>query len=219
MRSVESLSLGTRPAGSRLEWLPRPEPKVPLDVAATGPRVIALAARLAERLTFAVGADEERLRWAIGVARDARSAAGLDPEGISLGAYVNVAVHPDASVARSLVSGFLAVLSRYATLHGAPTGPHSDDAKRVLEGIRRSYDMTRHAQAGADQGRVLTDEFVDGYAVAGPAQGCTARLRQLFDLGLDRVVIFHASLGADEAEVRSSRERLTKEVLPAVRQG
>ena len=47
---------------SRLEWLPQVNvAKVPLEVAATGPRVIALAARHAQRICFAVGADPAHL--------------------------------------------------------------------------------------------------------------------------------------------------------------
>lgn len=215
MRSVESLSMAT-PAASRLQWLPRPEPKVPVDVAATGPRVISLAARVAERVTFSVGADEERIRWAIDLARTARSAAGPDAPPLSLGAYVSIAVGPDAAVARSLVGGSLTVLSRYAALHGAPTGPVSASSRVVLEQIRDSYDMTRHAQAGADQASALTPEFVDTHAVVGPAGHCAERLNRLFGLGLDRVVLFHSSLGADEAATAASRASLVKEVLPAL---
>jgi 5,10-methylenetetrahydromethanopterin reductase len=218
MRPVARLDMGVAPA-SRLQWLPRPEPKVPLDVAATGPKVIALAARHAERVTFSVGADEERLRWAIGLAREARSAAGLDPSSVSLGAYLSLAVHPDVSVARSMVGGYLTVLARYAALHGAPTGPVSESSRAVLEKIRSSYDMTRHAQAQTDQAAVLTDDFVDNYAVVGSAERCAERLHRLFDLGLDRVVLFHASMGSEDANTAASRARLVKEVLPALRAG
>ncbi|MEA2648044.1 MAG: 5,10-methylenetetrahydromethanopterin reductase [Candidatus Binataceae bacterium] len=65
---------------SRNEWIARAGlPKVPVDVAATGPRVIEVGARLADSLTFAVGADPERLAWAVEYARQARIQAGLDP--------------------------------------------------------------------------------------------------------------------------------------------
>src|SRR3569833_2327047 len=57
---------------SRMEWVTRiGQPKVPVSVAATGPRVIAVAATLAERVTFSVGADVTRLRQAIPQAREA----------------------------------------------------------------------------------------------------------------------------------------------------
>ena len=47
-------------------------PKVPVDVAASGPKVIALGATLGDRVTFAVGADPERIAWALETARAAR---------------------------------------------------------------------------------------------------------------------------------------------------
>lgn len=57
--SSDTLPLGERPAATRLRWLPAGMPKVPLDVAATGPKVIGLAAQLAEQVTFSVGAMPE----------------------------------------------------------------------------------------------------------------------------------------------------------------
>jgi len=87
---------------SRLRWLGELRlPPVPIDVAATGPRVIELAARIADRITFALGANPERLRWGIEKARAARRAAGLDPAALQFGAYANVAPHPDLAIARS----------------------------------------------------------------------------------------------------------------------
>src|SRR5215475_2682032 len=55
---------------SRIQWLDRAQqPKVPLDIAVSGPRMIDFAARIAERVTLAVGADPERIAWAIDLAR------------------------------------------------------------------------------------------------------------------------------------------------------
>src|SRR5260370_4642480 len=52
--------------GSRNEWIARTcLPKVPADVAATGPRVIEVGARLAGSVSFAVGADPDRPPWPI----------------------------------------------------------------------------------------------------------------------------------------------------------
>src|SRR5690348_15664501 len=71
---------------SRLHFLGRThEAKVPLDVAASGPKVLELAASVAERVTLAVGADPERIAWAIELARSAARANGRDPEELSFG--------------------------------------------------------------------------------------------------------------------------------------
>ena len=60
--ATEGLHLAGAPTGSRIQWLPGPAGKVPVDVYATGPKVIALAARAAERVTFAVGSARQLAR-------------------------------------------------------------------------------------------------------------------------------------------------------------
>ena len=87
---------------SRLQWLDRcHQPKVPLDIAVSGPKMIEFAGRIAERVTLAVGADPDRVAWAIDLARKAAADAGRDPAEISFGAYVNVGCHPDLDAART----------------------------------------------------------------------------------------------------------------------
>lgn len=78
---------------------------VPLDVAASGPRVIGVAARHADRLSFSVGAEPERVRRAVALAREAREQAGLDPAGLRVGAWLQVAVDPDREAALRLIRG------------------------------------------------------------------------------------------------------------------
>src|SRR5205807_9914508 len=88
--SLDTLSLGDRPAACRLQWLPPGLAKVPLDVAATGPKVIEMSAPIAERVTFSVGAIPERIKWAVDLARTARRQHGLTDQGISYGAQLVV---------------------------------------------------------------------------------------------------------------------------------
>ncbi|MEY2469386.1 MAG: hypothetical protein QOF21_2084, partial [Actinomycetota bacterium] len=62
-RPLDSLGLADAPKDSRLHWLPRELDPVPVEVAASGPKVLA-AARHADRVLLAVGADPERVAWA-----------------------------------------------------------------------------------------------------------------------------------------------------------
>jgi 5,10-methylenetetrahydromethanopterin reductase len=141
-------------AASRIRWAGETgKPKVPVAVATTGPHVIAAGARHAELLDFTVGAEPDRLRWAI---ETARAAAG-DRE-VSLGAFVNLAVHPDRAVARDLVRGSTAVFARFAT-EGAPADGLSDVTRMGIERLAADYDEERQGHAGrapraAARGRV-----------------------------------------------------------------
>lgn len=215
-RRVESLGLADTPSSSRLEWLRPSQPKVPVDVAATGPAVVAIGARLADRLTFAVGADASRIEWGIATAREARSRAGLDPDALSLGAFVNVGAHPDPETARRLVSGGLSTFARFSTMHGTPTGPFADEDREMLKRVHDAYDMTRHTQGSSPQAEALDAKFVDHYAVVGDPDTCVRRLSELVRLGLDHLVLV-TGFSTSRDDTALAQRNLVGEVLPALR--
>ena len=104
---------------SRIEWLDDIEvPKVPIEVAATGPKVIEIAARRADRICFAVGADTERLGECIARARRAAEAADRDPDALRFGAYLNCVINPDRDVAREAIRGGLSVFAHFSGFAG-----------------------------------------------------------------------------------------------------
>src|ERR671930_609960 len=140
--SGDEVSLGDEV--SSLRWLEEAgQPKGPVVVAATGPRVIALAARHAERIHFTVGAELDRLRWAVETARDA--AGDRD---VSLGAFLNVAVHPDRALARDLVRGSTAIFARFAK-EGEPADGLSRVTQEGIEEMAAGYERARHGDAAA----------------------------------------------------------------------
>jgi len=130
--NLSQLDLGHAPPQSTLEWLGN-MPKVPVEVSATGPRMIADAAIHSDGVMLSVGADFERLRWGIDLVRTTRAKVGLDPDGIPVGAWVNVVAHPDVEIARQLASGWTSVFARFAIMHGKPTGPQTDESIKSLE--------------------------------------------------------------------------------------
>lgn len=199
-------------SSSRIGWIADgDQPKVPVTVAATGPRVIAAGARHAERIDFTVGAEVDRLRWAINTAR-----AGADGRPLSLGAYLNVAVHPDRAAARDLVRGSTAIFARFAT-EGAPADGLSQVTRAGVERLAAEYDEARHGQGAAAHARALEDDFVDRFAVVGGEEEVAERLLELGELGLERVVVVPGSLDADPAVVRESNERFAAGVLPRLK--
>lgn len=201
---------------SRIEWIgDAGVRKVPMDVAATGPKVISIGARLAERVTFAVGAEPERVATAIATARRAREEAGQDPDALSLGAYVNVVVHDDVERARSLVRGGLASFAHFTGMRGAPNEELAD--AETFRRLGASYELASHGKAATAHADALPDDFVDRFGVIGPPAHCAPRLQELVDLGLDRLVVIGGSRDADPGELLAANRRLMDEVAPAVR--
>jgi alkanesulfonate monooxygenase SsuD/methylene tetrahydromethanopterin reductase-like flavin-dependent oxidoreductase (luciferase family) len=83
--------------------------------------------------------------------------------------------------------------------------------------VHDAYDMNRHARTGSQQAALLDAGFADRFAVFGPPAHCAARLRELVGLGLERIMVVGASIGADRELARASEARFVREVLPALR--
>lgn len=205
-KPLDSLGLADAPADSRIHWLPADLPPVPVEVAATGPKVLA-AARHADRVLLAVGADPERVAWA----RDLAAAPAT-------GSFVNVVAHRDRGVARDLMRGGLSTFARFNTMHGDQNGPMSDADRGMLKTLHASYDMTKHTQTGSAQANVLTDDFVDRFGIAGPPEYCVERLRALAELGVDKFIVVGPSLGSDPTAAREAMQLFATEVLPSLRE-
>lgn len=211
---VATLDLADTPQTSRIDWIAN-VPKVPLEVAASGPKVIAIGARHADRVLFTLGADPARLAWGIETARQARRDAGLDADGVAFGAYVNCACHPNLEVARDLVRGGLTTFARFSVMHGQINGPLPEAQRQTLRALHDQYDMRAHTRGDSRQAGLLNEAFIDQYAVVGPPNRCIERLRALSNLGLDKVIL---SLGwRTNAVGQESRALLEQEVLPALK--
>ena len=211
--SLHELSLGDKPTAVALRWLSRDLPKVPLDVAATGPKVIEMGARIAERVTFSVGAEPERMAWALATARAAQA-----DRSVSYGAQLVVVCHPDADTAMEVAMHMAPPLARFQVIQGKTVGPTSQAADDNFEAIRSGYDMTKHGVTQSQDriiGGGLTAEFVRDFAIVGSPDHCTERLLALKQMGLERFVVvgpgFYPSSWGEAAGL------FAREVIPALK--
>jgi alkanesulfonate monooxygenase SsuD/methylene tetrahydromethanopterin reductase-like flavin-dependent oxidoreductase (luciferase family) len=183
---------------------------------ATGPKVIRIAANIADAITFAVGADPARLQQSIDLARAARSRTSLPP--LRFGAYVNAVAHPDVDLARQLVRGRMGVYARFSTMSRSVLESLSEADRKIADDLASSYDLKAHAANGARHEAALTDEFVDRFGIVGPSEQVAERLTQLVELGLDHVVIVGHGRNTPPDVFRDSSRRFGAEVIPLVNQ-
>ncbi|MET0829776.1 MAG: LLM class flavin-dependent oxidoreductase [Microbacterium sp.] len=202
---------------SRLEWLENTaQPKVPLSIAATGPRVIALGAAKAERITFSAGADPERLQTVIAHARNTAASVGRDPDELRLGAYLSVAATDDLEWGRTLLRGIISIHARFGAMHGQP-----------VDGIGAAHDGTMqmvavhteegHGKVDSPQARALTADFIDRFGIVGEPAYCAERIRELEALGLDHFYILCQGRQSDAAASESLYDGFAEGVLPLLR--
>ena len=206
------------PDASRIRWLPGTQPKVPVHVAGSGPRVLRAAAELADGVTLGVGADTGRLASMLEYVLAACEEAGLGSEPFSRSARLTVVAHPDRDVARRLAAGGVAQSGRWSVMQAGPEVMGVDSATRAsFEATRTSYDMTRHGEIGTSHAAAVSDDLAERFAIAGPPDYCVERLLRVAGLGFDRLVFSTRIRGADPAEQDVTTRFLLREVLPVLR--
>ena len=214
--SLLDLELADKPTESRIGWLGGRN-KVPLEVAASGPKVIEIAALNSDRVMFTLGADVSRIAWGIELAKKARRRAGLDPDGIKFGSYVNCVCCSDTELARDLVRGGLATFARFSIMHGKAIGPISIEAETALKSLHKTYDMRKHTEDDSRQASSMSAEFIEQFAIAGPPEYCIGRLRVLIDLGLDKCFFGLMFRLMQSPEGVDAKAFLEQEVSPKIR--
>lgn len=86
-----------------------------------------------------------------------------------------------------------------------------------MEELGKAYEEAGHGLRTARHAAVLPDAFLDRFTVVGPAGHCAERLRELVELGLDRLIVVPASRDADPELVAASNRSLAEDVLPRLR--
>jgi 5,10-methylenetetrahydromethanopterin reductase len=201
--------------GSRITWLPVVgDGKVPVDVFGSGPHVIAAAARRGDRVTVTVGAEPDRVEWAVQTAREARAAAGLDPQTLAIGAFLVVGVGTDQNALDELVRGNASISAHFQ--RGSRSSLSTADATVVAD-VSAHYDDYHHGLEHATQAETLSGDFLRRFCVIGGPDECVQRLRRLIGLGLSHVTVVGGSRDIDPAVRERSDRLVAEEVLPALR--
>jgi 5,10-methylenetetrahydromethanopterin reductase len=217
-------SVTNRDYASPIRWIAQsqspggPHAKVPVDVAATGPKVIEIAGRHADMLTFAVGADTKRMLAGMERARRAREAAGGDPQSLQFGAYLNIAAHEDPALARQASLGSVGIAAHFSGMGKSALQQLSPEDREVVTALTRDYQLDKHGDVSGAHIQHLSDEFIARFAIVGTPAQCVDRLGQLLnEVPLTRIVVMSNSRGVDASVIEEVSAAVSGEVLPAVR--
>jgi 5,10-methylenetetrahydromethanopterin reductase len=206
-------------------------PKPPIDVAATGPKTIEVAVKVADGVSFSVGADVERLQNSIRLAQETCRELGRDFDELRLGCYVQVAVTDDQDRnAREAIRGLVVTHARFSGFE--PTAARADVSHEEHEKFRHAVETMEAVYRSARGGVALreggrpgevdfypleagADELIDQFAIAGSPEYCAGRLQEIADLGFSRILIGTRAVGVDLDEANTLR--IGREVLSLLR--
>ena len=199
-----------------LEWLSRPVQKpVPVDMAASGPKNLALAGALADRVSMWLPANAELIARGAAAVRAGAEHAQRDPTKVQLGAYFPCYLSSDLGKAREVVRGAAAVGVNFFAWD---KNVHIEDLPAPLaaeaQKLRGQYSFSGHGQSESAHARLLSETFLDWACLIGSPEACVDKLQGLFAQGLQYVYFLIGALGVSEEDKKGVLKVLAERVLP-----
>jgi 5,10-methylenetetrahydromethanopterin reductase len=202
---------GEEADGTRIRWA---HEHVPIMMGATGPRNLRLAGAMADVAMIYVGVHPASVRWAIEHVRAGADEAGRDPAKVSIAALCALYVSDDQERAWEECRWAPAACANHiaSTLRWNPDHEMPEEMTRLVA-ARDAYDYyAGHLDSAAEHTSYLTGELVDDFAIAGPAERCLERVRELGRLGVDEVSTAYLNGRFEQME------RVREAIIPAVRE-
>ncbi|MFI6411588.1 TIGR03842 family LLM class F420-dependent oxidoreductase [Streptomyces sp. NPDC050585] len=200
----------------RIPWIR--DGRLPVWMAAYGPKALALAGRKADGFILQL-ADPFLTEWMVKAVRDAAERAGRDPGAVTVcvaaPAYVTADGSPGALAhAREQCRWFGGMVGNHVADLVSRYGERSGLVPEALTAYvkdRQGYDYSHHGRAGNPSADFVPDEIVDRFCLLGPAGAHIDRLRRLRDLGVDQFAVY-AMHDAEETAI----DAYGSEVIPAL---
>jgi 5,10-methylenetetrahydromethanopterin reductase len=210
-RYLKGEAVDVNGARSSLSWLPPNWPPLDVEMFASGPRSIAAAATLGDRITLSVGASPDRIRWALGIIDRALADCGRQRREVRVGACIPYAIHDDPTEAERLLRPMVLGWAHMSSFPGMDLEQQPEILRRVTTAARSGYSYAYHTNATAPANPLAADldpAFVRWFGIAGDPEGVGNRLLDLYQLGIEHFFV------ASEGE---QRRRWALEVAPMVR--
>ena len=197
---------------SALEWAkPLVRDTLPIQMVCSGPKAIALAARKADRICLGIGANSERIRWAMNIIDRELTEMGRKREDIQIGMFLPAALTADRSSGRSVIATRVSAWAHMQSGKGTDLSQQPEILRNVTSKMRGNYDYSFHhpdAPSKNPNSDLCDEEFGDWMGVGGPVSYVIDRVGTLVEQGVD---FFVTALAPDE------REQFAAHVMPVVR--
>jgi 5,10-methylenetetrahydromethanopterin reductase len=159
---------------------PRP---VPVYLAATGPKMLRLAGRVADGVILGFLTDARQIRAGLEEIVKGAAEVGRSLESFQKIGWIPCSISPDGKRAREDAKIHVA---RHL-LHSFPV--ELDVDLEVIACIRAAYDYEEHMVMGAKHADLVPDELVERFALVGTPTDVLRQTRALLDTGINHLTI------------------------------
>jgi 5,10-methylenetetrahydromethanopterin reductase len=184
---------------------------IPIYMAASGPRALAAAGRIADGVLVSVGTHPSLVRQAIDQIALGAAEAGRKVSDIDVAFMAGVAIADTWAEAKSESVAITARRAKDAQYHPVFFFPPDLEHLRAdAEHVATSYNYREHLRADASHGQLVSDQLVDAYTLAGTPSHCATKLAAMQSAGAEHIVLFPSG-----HERLAAMRRFATEVRPA----
>lgn len=191
--------------------------RLPVWMAAYGPKALALAGQVADGFILQLS-DVYLTEFMVKAVRTAAAQAGRDPDDLTIcvaaPAYVTDGTPEGLAHAREQCRWFGGMVGNHVADLVDRYGEHSDVVPEALTAYvkqRKGYDYSHHGRAGNPSTDFVPDDIVDRFCILGPVEAHLEKLGRLRELGVHQFAIY-AMHDAKESTV----DAYGKYVIPAL---
>jgi 5,10-methylenetetrahydromethanopterin reductase len=189
------------------------ERQIPIYLAVSQPGMLRLSGEKCDGAILMGAADPEFVEWQLKYIYEGLEKAGRDRSELVIDLVVTMSVDDDEEKALSDVRAW--ATSQAATFDVWKHMPPAWERFRPeFAEANQGYHLVEHLSRHAGHKQVVSDEFVKSVALAGTAEQCVARLKELCALDLDRITFALLSGGR-----KRRMEQLATDIIPAVNAG
>ena len=169
----------------RMAW---PTRAVPIYFAASGPKALHLAGRIADGVLFQVGCEPALVQCAIERVRAGAREAGRNPSDVKLCVRLGCSVSRDRRAAIEEARPYAAAAAE-TVFQSNPEGMLPADLVSDLKQLQHRYNFYQHVHQQASHSSLVTDRIVDAMVIAGTPEEAIPKFRAILELGVDRIVV------------------------------
>ncbi len=166
-------------------------------LAAYGPKMLQMTGEIADGYILQL-ADPSITAWTIKAVKDAATAAGRNPDDITIcvaaPAYVTDGSAQQLAHGRDQCRWFGGMVGNHVSdlveRYGDQGGGGVPQALTDYIKAKHGYDYNEHGKAGNTHTDFVPDDVIDRFCLIGPVEHQLARLNELRDLGVDQFAIY-----------------------------
>jgi probable F420-dependent oxidoreductase len=165
--------------------------RLPVWGAGYGPKALKVVGERADGFILQV-ADPDIARWTIDAVRAAASAAGRDPDELTMCVAAPAYVGDDLAHQRDQVRWFGGMVGNHVADLVARYGDSSEVPRALTDYVagRAGYDYSHHGKPDNPDVAFVPDDIVDRFCLLGPVERHLERLAELSSLGVDQFALY-----------------------------